>query len=88
MSDEPSAPLRFLGVQLGGDFSVGAIVTIDYAGASYKARITARNDDYDDFGNAVPRYNLESIGSAWNVGRRYGFASAIAFTSAALRARP
>jgi hypothetical protein len=62
MSEPPAAPLRFVGVpgtQLGGDFRIGEIVTIEYSGTSYQARITARYDDYDDFGTAIPRYDLE-----------------------------
>ena len=59
MSDQPASPLRFVGVQLGGDYGVGDVVTIDYAGTSYKARVAARYDDYDDFGTAIPKNDLE-----------------------------
>ena len=63
MNEPPAAPLRFIGVtadQLGGDPSVGAIVTIDYAGTTYRARVIARNVDYDDFGTEVIRFILEA----------------------------
>jgi hypothetical protein len=69
MSEPPAQPLRFVGVpgnQIGAEFralDIGDIVTIDYAGASYKARVTARNADYDDFGNEVLRYDLEVTGT-------------------------
>lgn len=64
MSDQDGSPLRFVGVtesQLGGEYGVGDIVTIEVAGTTYKARVTARRDDYDDFGTAIPRYDLEVI---------------------------
>ena len=64
MSEPSASPLRFLGVpgyQLGGEFGVGDVVTIEYLGTSYKARITAVRNDYDDFGTAIPRYDLEVI---------------------------
>lgn len=69
MSEQPAAPLRFVGVpgpQIGAEFgvrNVGDVVTIEYAGVSYQARITARADDYDDFGNQVARYDLEVTGT-------------------------
>jgi len=65
MSEQPASPLRFLGIpgyQIGAQFrtlKIGEVVTIDYAGGSYQARITARHDDYDDYGNEVSRYDLE-----------------------------
>jgi len=61
MSDQPASPLRFVGVRLDGDYGVGDLVTIDYAGRSYKARVAARYDDYDDFGTAIPKYDLEVL---------------------------
>ncbi len=69
MSEPPVQPLRFVGVpgaQLGAGFRVldiGAIVTIEYAGASYTARVAARSNDYDDFGTEVWRYDLEVTGT-------------------------
>jgi len=64
MSEPPASPLRFLGVtgdQLGGEFGVGDVVTIEYLGTTYKARIIAAKNDYDDWGTAIPRYDLEAI---------------------------
>lgn len=62
-----SEPLRFLGVlesQLGGERQVGEGVTIEYLGVSYRACVTARNEDFDDWGNPVVRYALEATGPA------------------------
>ncbi len=69
MNEPPAPPLRFLGVtgaQLGkpfGYFDIGEVVTVDYAGVSYQARIITRNADYDDFGTEVMRYDLEVTGT-------------------------
>jgi hypothetical protein len=62
MSKRPAEPLRFVGVlgtELGCEPNIGEIVTIEYAGGVYKARVTSRYDDYDDFGTAMTRYDLE-----------------------------
>ena len=70
MSEPPVSPLRFLGVpahQLGNEFAgygIGDVVMIDYAGVSYRARVTARKVDYDDFGTEVTTYDLEVTGTA------------------------
>ena len=62
MSDTPEAPLRFFGVtayQLGGEYDVGAIVSVEYAGTTHKAKVVSRDVGYDDFGTEVISYTLE-----------------------------
>lgn len=65
MENPTPSPLRFVGVlgsELGRDAVKGDVFNIEYAGRTVEVRVTAAYDDYDDFGTAIPRYDLEAIG--------------------------
>jgi len=67
MDNAPSSGLSFKGVlesDLGVVADVGDVVTVEYLGTRYSARVTSRYEDYDDFGTAATRYNLDAIGVA------------------------